>query len=104
EQLRRLGKRYLQTVRRMGPTQERITDKRLENFALLGLLHLALPNARVIHTRRDPLDTAFSCFSLLFAGAQQYSYDLGELGRYYRGYARLMEHWRHVLPEGLILD
>jgi hypothetical protein len=63
-----------------------------------------LPNARIIHSRRDPCDTALSCFSILFARGQEYSYDLGELGRYYRAYEALMEHWRKVLPPSAMLE
>ena len=74
------------------------------NFRLAGLIHLALPNARIIHTCRDPVDTCLSCFSTLFAADQPFAYDLGELGRYYRAYSSLMEHWRRVLPEGVMLD
>lgn len=53
---------------------------------------------------RDPIDTCLSCFSTLLSGSHPYAYDLPELGRYYRGYATLMEHWRRVLPKGIILD
>ena len=74
------------------------------NFRFLGLIHLALPNARIIHTCRDPIDTCLSCFSKLFTEEQAFAYDLGELGRYYRAYQKLMEHWRHVLPPGVMLD
>jgi hypothetical protein len=63
-----------------------------------------LPQSRIIHVRRDPLDTCLSCFSKLFAGEQPYAYDLAELGRYYRAYEALMEHWRRVLPEGVMLE
>jgi hypothetical protein len=63
-----------------------------------------LPNARIIHMRRDPVDTCVSCFSKLFAENLPYAYDLGELGRYYRAYEDLMAHWRAVLPEGVVLD
>ena len=74
------------------------------NYRFAGLIHLALPNARIIHVHRNPLDTCFSCFSILFVGEQSYSYDLGELGRYYRAYEKLMEHWRRVLPPGVMLE
>jgi tetratricopeptide (TPR) repeat protein len=104
DQLCRLGERYLQAVRRMAPTAERITDKMPYNFIYAGLIHLALPNARIIHTRRDLRDTALSCFSLLFPAGQEYSYDLAELGRYCRAYRELMEHWRSVLPQGVMLE
>jgi hypothetical protein len=82
----------------------RITDKLPANSALAGLIHPALPNARIIHARRDPVDTCLSCFSILFGGHQPQTYDLGELGRYYRAYAVLMEHWRDVLPPGVMLE
>jgi hypothetical protein len=74
------------------------------NFIFVGLIHLALPKARIIHIRRDPLDTCVSCFSLLFTGTQPFAYDLAELGRYYRGYETVMEHWRRVLPPGVMMD
>jgi hypothetical protein len=83
---------------------ERIVDKMPINFLYIGLIHLTLANARIIHVRRDPLDTCFSCFSMLFVGDQPYSYDLGELGRYYRAYEALMAHWRQVLPPGVMLE
>jgi len=86
------------------PGKSRMTDKMPYNFLYLGLIRLILPRARIIHTERHPADTCFSCFSKLFPGGQAYSYDLGELGRYYRGYRALMAHWRSVLPAEAILD
>jgi hypothetical protein len=74
------------------------------NFVFVGLIHLALPNARFINVRRDPLDTCISCFSLLFTGSQPFAYDLAELGRYYRGYEATMAHWHKVLPPGVMID
>ncbi len=65
---------------------------------------LALPNAKIIHGVRNPIDTCLSCYSRLFANGQYFSYDLGELGRYYRRYTELMTHWRSVLPKGVMLD
>src|SRR4051794_41165594 len=64
---------------------------------------MALPNARIIHTLRDPVDTCLSCFSRFF-GTKSFACDLGELGRYYRAYSRLMAHWRNALPEGAMLE
>jgi len=104
EELRRIGDQYAQAVTRLAPGAERITDKMPGNFSLAGLIRLALPNARIIHACRDPRDTAFSCFSLLFSGALEFTYDLAELGRYYRAYLKLMAHWREVLPEGIMLE
>jgi tetratricopeptide (TPR) repeat protein len=83
---------------------QRIIDKTLIHFGFVGLIRLTLPNARIIHTCRDPLDTCLSCFSKLFEGDQPFSYDLGELGRYYRAYHQLMQHWRTLLPPGAMLD
>jgi hypothetical protein len=104
EQLRQLGASYVSAIQALAPKAERITDKMPNNFRLAALIHLALPNARIIHTRRHPVDTCLSCFSLLFAGDHPYSYDLAELGRYYRAYEALMEHWRDILPEGVMLE
>jgi len=80
----------------------RMTDKMPANFLFVGLIHLVLPNARIIHTCRAAVDTCLSCFSTMFE--QPYACDLGELGRYYRTYSGLMDHWRSVLPAGVMID
>jgi tetratricopeptide (TPR) repeat protein len=99
-----LGKSYLQVIQQLAPDAERVTDKMPYNFNYAGLIYLALPNARIVHVCRDLRDVAFSCFALLFPHGQEYSYDLAELGRYCRAYASLMEHWRSVLPPGVMLE
>jgi tetratricopeptide (TPR) repeat protein len=104
EELRRVSGLYLERLSAAAPAAARITDKMPANFRYAGLIHLALPNARIIHTRRDPVDTCLSCFSILFGRSQLFTYDLAELGRYYRGYAGLMEHWRQVLPPEVMLE
>ena len=104
EQLREIGTNYLALIRREASGVLRVTDKLLANFLLVGLIHLVFPNARIIHTMRDPLDTCLSCFGTHFAESQPFAYELGELGRYYRAYRRLMDHWRAVLPEEAILE
>jgi hypothetical protein len=86
------------------PGARRITDKQPFNFLYTGLIHLALPDARIIHVKRDPLDTCFSCYALMFGGDVGFAYDLGELGRYYKAYEALMAHWRSVLPEVTMLE
>jgi tetratricopeptide (TPR) repeat protein len=92
-----LADAYLGRVReRVGPAL-RFTDKMLENFLHLGLVATLLPRARVVHCRRDPLDTCVSCFFQKFRGVN-YTCDLEELGLYYRQYQRLMAHWRTALP------
>jgi tetratricopeptide (TPR) repeat protein len=100
----RLGDDYLRAVRAMAPSAMRITDKMPANFRFVGLIHLALPNARIIHARRDAVDNCLSCYSILFTEGQAFTYDLGELGRLYKGYDRLMRHWHEVLPAGVMID
>jgi hypothetical protein len=102
--LRLIGAAYLAEVRKLAPGGKRITDKMPSNYYFAGLIKLALPNASIIHTLRDPVDTCISCFSKLFSAEQNHTYDLGELGRYYKRYERLMAHWRRVLPAGSILE
>lgn len=79
------------------------TDKLPGNFQFIGLIYLMFPNAKIINCRRDPVDTCLSCYKKLFQSAVPYSFDLGELGRYYMLYDRVMKHWHDVLP-GSILD
>ena len=99
-----IGHQYATRLRQHSPTAARITDKMPSNFCFVGLIHLALPHARIIHVTRDPLDTCLSCFSRLFSAEQNHTYDLAELGRFYRKYAELMAHWRKALPEGRMLE
>jgi tetratricopeptide (TPR) repeat protein len=104
--LKQIGAHYLASVRRLLPAaaSDRVTDKMPSNYYFAGIIHLALPNAKIIHAVRDPVDTCVSCFSKLFSAEQNHTYDLGELGRYHRRYQRLMDHWHRVLPAGRILD
>jgi hypothetical protein len=104
DRLRELGRSYIEGLRRRAPGALRITDKMPSLFMYLGLIHLALPRARIIHVMRSPLDTCLSCYSKLFVQGQHFTYDLGELGRYYRHYAGLMAHWRGLLPPGRLLE
>jgi tetratricopeptide (TPR) repeat protein len=99
-----IAERVLDRLRRRSPDARRIVDKDLANFLHLGLIHRILPRARIIHCRRDPLDTCFSAYTRLFVGNLGFTYDLVELGRYYRDYHALMAHWRRVLPSGVFLD
>jgi hypothetical protein len=104
EDFRALGRFYLAALERHAPDAARITDKMPSNFIFVGLIHLALPDAVIIHTERDPVDTCVSCFSKQFTEAQAHTYDLAELGRYYGRYRAVMAHWDRVLPPGRILD
>jgi tetratricopeptide (TPR) repeat protein len=102
--LRKLARLYLDALPPLPPGKNRITDKMPGNYRIAGLIHVAMPNAPIIHTRRDPVDTCLSCFSKLFGDELNWSYDLSELGRHYRQYQDMMEHWEDVLPPGTILD
>jgi hypothetical protein len=105
DQFRALGAAYVERMRAQAPDALRIVDKLPGNFLYAGAIHLALPNARIIHSRRDPVDTCMSCFTTLFRDEQlPHTYDLGELGRYYRAYVALMDHWRVALPPAVLLE
>jgi len=100
-----LGDAYAGLLAERNAEATRITDKYLDNFAHAGLIHLALPRARILHVMRDPLDTCLSAYALAFSrNAQAHSYELGELGRRYRLYADLMARWRRLLPPEAMLD
>ena len=94
---------FLGVLKRADPHAARITDKMPGNFHHVGLIATLFPNAKIIHCRRDPRDTCLSIFFGDFVGNHPYSYDLTNLGRYYRQYERVMAHWHDVLP-GRILD
>jgi tetratricopeptide (TPR) repeat protein len=102
--LRRLGQRYLAGLPALSDGKVRIIDKLPGNFLHIGLIRLILPNARIIHSVRHPIDTCVSCYSKLFTSGLDFTYDLGELGRYYRCYSELMDHWRLALRPGAMLD
>ena len=104
DQLRQFADDYLRRIGASAPAARRITNKAPDNFRFVGLIRLALPNARIIHLRRDPIDTCLSCFSKQFTGELPYAYDLAELGRYHRGYQTLMAHWRRCAPQNVMLD
>jgi tetratricopeptide (TPR) repeat protein len=93
-----LGRRYLKETEPLRKGREHFTDKLPNNFSHVGLIHLLLPRAAIIDARRHPMDACFSTFKQHFAEGQTFSYDLGDLGRYYRGYLSLMDHWDRVLP------
>ena len=98
------GGDYIRVIRERAGGVEFITDKMPPNFRFIGMIKLMLPNAKIIHCCRDPLDTCLSMFKTLFAAkGHYYAYDLGELGRYYNLYSDLMSHWHGVLP-GFIYD
>jgi tetratricopeptide (TPR) repeat protein len=104
DQFRALGRRYVEATAALAPGAKRIVDKLPLNFYFAGLIRLMLPNARIIHIRRDPLDTCLSCYTTLFREPMRYAHDQAELGRFYRAYQALMEHWRRVLPADRFIE
>jgi tetratricopeptide (TPR) repeat protein len=91
-------------LRRRASRAIRVVDKDLRNFEHLGIIQRILPRARIIHCRRDPLDTCFSAYTKLFVGNFPFTYDLRELGLYYRSYQSLMAHWRALLPSRAFIE
>ncbi len=103
DHFRQIADTYLTEVQSKADGAARITDKLLTNFFFAGLITLLFPNAKIIHTRRNPVDTCLSAYTKLFKDDMPHSYDFGELGRYYRKYEELMAHWEQVLPAGVMM-
>jgi len=97
-QLGALGARYLEETAPLRAGRPHFIDKMPNNFSHVGLIHAILPQATVIDVRRHPLDCCLSIYKQHFAEGQSFSYDLEDLGRYYRCYLELMDHWHRVLP------
>jgi tetratricopeptide (TPR) repeat protein len=105
ERLAQLGEAYVERVGAPPAGKSRWVDKFTGNFAYAGLIRLILPEARIIHSRRDPVDACLSCYAAYFnSPALAFAYDMTELGRYCRDYLALMAHWRAVLPETRFLE
>ena len=98
QELRALGDAYLARVWKPEVSARFVIDKMPGNFRLAGWIPLMMPQAKIIHIRRDPMDTCFSCFSTFFAEGHEYTYDQTLLARQYGRYRLWMEHWRNVLP------
>ena len=93
-----LGHAYLECTRQGVATSLRITDKMPLNYLYCGLIHRALPNAKIVHLTRHPMAAGYAMYKTLFKDAYPFSYDLEEIGRYYVAYRRLMDHWQTSLP------
>lgn len=102
--LREIGEAYVHRLSNRAPGSPRVTDKLPGNLNHIGLIHLALPNAKIVYCKRNPLDVCTSNFMNLFSEQLSYTADLGALGRRYRRLDQLMQHWRKVLPEGSFLE
>ena len=99
-----ISEMYMQYINGVAPDSERVTDKMLSNYYFVGLLNLLFPNAKVINIVRNPVDTCLSAYTKLFKDDMPHSYDLGEMGRYYKLYEDIMAHWRKVLPKGYLME
>jgi tetratricopeptide (TPR) repeat protein len=99
-----LGEAYLDRIAGLSGGKVRVVDKMPANFLMRGLIPLMLPGARIIHVRRDPVDTCLSCYSKHFASEQMFAYDQAELGQFYRAYQGLMESWRERLPQDRCIE
>lgn len=104
EALQAITDQYLAYVRRISSEALHITDKMPQNFMAIGLIHALFPHAKIIHVKRNPIDTCLSCYTKLFRQGHLYSYDLTELGQYYNCYERIMNHWRHILPAHAFME
>jgi tetratricopeptide (TPR) repeat protein len=96
-ELNRLAARYSSRIDELSSGEKFFTDKLPVNFLNLGFISLLFPHARIIHCRRDPLDTCLSCYFQNFSGNHPYKNRFEDLGHYYKEYLRLMEHWHEVL-------
>jgi len=103
DQLAAIGQDYIASTKKYRSDAPHFIDKNPNNFVLIGLLRLVLPNAKIINARRHPLDSCFGTYKQLFAAGQPFSYDLTELGEYYVQYQRLLDYWHQQLP-GFVLD
>ncbi|MCP4238078.1 MAG: tetratricopeptide repeat protein [Aestuariibacter sp.] len=96
--LQKTAAEYITCLREYSANARHITNKLPQNFVFVGLIKLLLPNAKIIHCKRDPMDNCLSVFKNYFASGQYYSYNMETLGQYYNLYADLMKHWETVLP------
>jgi tetratricopeptide (TPR) repeat protein len=99
-----LGNEYLRLLGAMSAEALHVVDKMPANFLSLGLIHEVFPRARIIHIRRNPLDTCLSIYFQHFKSGHSYANDLGDLAHYYQEYSRLMQHWRRVMPAAGLLE
>ena len=97
-----LGDAYVESTRPQSGRKAHFIDKFPQNYLNCGLIHAALPNARIVHLVREPMDTCYAVYKAFFTGVYPFSYDLEELGKYYLAYGRLMDHWRSVLGDAIL--
>ena len=97
-----MGRKFIDETKMHRKEAPKFTDKMPNNFRHIGLIHLIMPNAKIIDARRYPLDCCFSMFKQLFAQGQEFTYGLAEAGSYYKSYVELMDHWDKVLPNKIL--
>jgi tetratricopeptide (TPR) repeat protein len=97
-----MGKKFIKDTDMHRESAPMFTDKMPNNFRHIALIHLIMPNAKIIDARRYPLDCCFSMFKQLFAQGQEFTYGLEEAGSYYNSYVKLMNHWDNVLPNKIL--
>ena len=97
-----MGKKFIKDTEMHRDNAPMFTDKMPNNFRHIALIHLIMPNAKIIDARRYPLDCCFSMFKQLFAQGQEFTYGLEEAGSYYNSYVKLMNHWYYVLPNKIL--
>lgn len=102
EALARVGSAYRSHMAEFGGSARAFVNKQLFNFVFMGAIHMVLPDAKFLVTRRDAIDTCLSTFTNYFDNHIPYSYDLGELGRFYRQFEQVIEHWSTVLPPHVV--
>lgn len=99
-----LGQSYLDKIAPLLKGRDRLVDKMPGNFLHAGLIHMILPHAKIIHSRRNAVDTCLSLYTKHFGGSHPYCYNMTDLGNYYQSYMALMAHWREVLPASHFLE
>lgn len=104
EGVQQIATDYLAVLRDIGPDTARVTDKMPPNFMWVGQIHMVFPKARIIHCKRNPIDTCLSIFSTYFTARMDFAADRGDLVFFYRQYLRLMAHWREVLPSSVYYE
>lgn len=103
-QLQTITAHYRDNLPDLPEGKTRITDKMLTNYYYVGLIYLLFPNARIIHCKRNAVDTCISCYSKMFREDMPYTYDLKEIAHFYQKYSELMDYWKAVLPRNYILE
>jgi len=102
EMFHEFGQQYVDELRKLDSEARHITDKMPHNFNYIGLIALALPNAKIIHCQRNPIDTCLSCYTTLFTSEHPYSYNLEALGNHYLLYQKVMTYWQELLPDRML--